>query len=453
MPSKYSQEKIVNFLKQYGFVFPDSEIYGGLANAWDYGPLGVLFKNNLKALWWKEFVTKVSNSVGLDCAIINNPKTYVASGHLANFSDPLIDCKACKQRFRADKLLEEKGISASESLTNEKLMELIKENHIVCPNCGKSDWTDIRKFNLMFKTYIGVTEDTSSTVYLRPETCQPIFTNFMNVVRTSRQKLPFSICQIGKSFRNEITPGNFVFRTREFEQMEIEYFTYPQQSMQDFDNWIKKIKWFLEELLLIDPKNLNYHEIPDDERAFYSKKTIDIEYHFPFGLKELWGCAHRGTHDLSSHSRVSGHDLYYLEPDGTKIVPEVVEPSVGCDRLFYAIVCDKYEVETLENGEEREVLHLIYELSPYKVAILPLSNKLEEKANEIYNMVASKGISCTYDTSGSIGKRYRRNDAIGTYYCLTVDFDTQNDNCVTLRNRDTMKQERVKIDDLFNYLK
>jgi len=447
-----SQDVIVNFLKTYGFVYPDSEIYGGLANAWDYGPLGVLLKNNIKSLWWREFVTKLPNSYGLDSAIINNPKTYVASGHLANFSDPLIDCKACKMRFRADKLLEEKGVSASESLPSDKLYELIVENQIVCPNCGKMEWTPIRKFNLMFKTFIGVTEDTTSTVYLRPETCQPIFTNFNNIVRTTRAKLPFAVCQIGKSFRNEITPSNFIFRTREFEQMEIEYFTYPERSMDDFNIWIERIKKFLFETLGFRHHYVCFHEIPDGERAFYSQRTIDIEYKYPFGQKELWGCAHRGNYDLTQHSTHSNKDLCYVEADGTKVIPHVIEPSVGCDRLMYAIICEKYDIEKLEDGDEREVLHLPVSLAPYKVAILPLVNKLKEKAETIYHKLLDKNISCTFDTSGSIGKRYRRQDAIGTPYCITIDFDTLEKNTITIRERDSMKQETINLDTINEFI-
>lgn len=449
----FKQEEIVQFLKNYGFIYPDSEIYGGLSNAWDYGPVGVLLKNNLKNVWWTEFVTKTKNAVGLDCAIINNPKTYIASGHLANFSDPLIDCKYCKQRFRADKLLEEKNISASESMSNEHLLDLIKQNNIVCPNCGKMEWTPIKKFNLMFKTFIGVTEDTLNTVYLRPETCQPIFTNFANVVRTSRMKLPFSICQIGKSFRNEISPGNFIFRTREFEQMEIEYFTHSEQSMDDFEMWLKKIKNFLFNTLEMDEKNFVFHNIPDGERAFYSKKTIDIEYAFPFGTKELWGLAHRGTYDLEQHIKHSNADLTYFDPNTNKrTIPEVIEPSVGLDRLFYAIICDKYSIEKV-NDEEREVLHLPFNLAPYKVSVLPLANKLSAQSEEIFNMLLNNNISSNYDSSGSIGKRYRRADAIGTPFCVTIDFDTEKDGCVTIRNRDSMKQERIKIENILNFIK
>ncbi|GMO14650.1 MAG: glycine--tRNA ligase [Mycoplasmoidaceae bacterium] len=452
--SKFNQDKIVTFLKTYGFVFSNSEIYGGLANAWDYGPLGVLLKNNLKNLWWKEFVTKIQNSVGLDSAILSNARVWKASGHLAGFSDPLLDCKDCKQRFRADKLIEE-FVPKAKVTENTSLIELnkiIKDNKVKCPNCHSLNFTDVRKFNLMFKTYMGVTEDSTSTLYLRPETCQSIFVDFNQIARTSRQKLPFSVCQIGKAFRNEITPGNFIFRTREFEQAEIEYFTKEQDAMKDFEMWLKREQDFLLKTIGINKKNIKLLEVPKDELAHYSKRTVDILYNFPHGFSELWGCAHRGVHDLTSHMNESKKDLSYTDPtSGEKIIPNVIEPSVGVDRLMYAIVCDMYDIEMVDK-EEREVLRLPISLAPYKFAVLPLSNKLDKDAHKLFETIVDKGISCAYDASGSIGKRYRRQDAIGTPYCITFDFDSLEKKTITVRNRDSMKQETIKISDLNKYI-
>ena len=452
--NKLKQETIVNHLKNYGFVYPGSEIYGGLSNTWDYGPVGVLLKNNIKHLWWKEYVTKQGNSVGLDSSIILNPQVWKASGHLTNFSDPLIDCKQCRNRFRVDKLIEEKlNIHVSEGATFEELEKIIHDNHLVCPVCGKEDWTEIRKFNLMFKTYQSVLQDASSEVYLRPETAQGIFINFMNAQRTSRMKLPFSICQIGKAFRNEITPGNFIFRTREFEQMECEHFCYPDYADTAFEEQLDKVKNFVNNILKFKPENVRLFEHPKDDLSHYSKRTVDIEYNFPHGFSELWGVAHRGNYDLTCHQKESKANIWYLdEKTNTKLIPFVIEPSVGVDRLFYAIVCDTYDEQDLGNNDKRVVMHFTYELAPYKVAVLPLVNKLSAQAYEVFKSLIDKDISATFDTSGSIGKRYRRQDAIGTYYCITFDYDSLNDQKVTIRNRDTMQQERIEIKQIFNYL-
>lgn len=452
---KFKQEEIINHLKNYGFVFNSSEIYNGLSNAWDYGPLGVLLKNNIKQKWWKEFVTKSTDMVGLDSSIILNPLVWEASGHLKNFSDPLIDCKNCKNRFRADKLIEEfLNISVSENTDQKTLEELMQK--IKCPNCAKKDWTEIRKFNLMYKTYQGVVENAKSELYLRPETAQGIFINFKNIQRSMRLKLPFGVAQIGKSFRNEITPGNFIFRTREFEQMEIEYFFNPKKSSPTklFDNFQNKIQDFLINSCLIKKDNLLIQEHKKEELSHYSSKTIDFQYNFPHGFSELWGLANRTDYDLNTHMEYSKKDLTYLEQDeqnNEKIVPNVIEPSVGVERLLYALCCEHFDIEKLEN-DSREILKFPYWLSPYKVAILPLTNKLKDEAFNLYQKIVDLGISATFDSSGSIGKRYRRQDSIGTYYCITFDFDSLNDESITIRSRDDMQQKRIKINELFDLL-
>ncbi len=449
-----NQQEIVDHLKKYGFVYNSSEIYGGLANAWDYGPLGVLLKNNLKKLWWSEFVTKVPNAVGLDSSIILNPLVWKASGHLNNFTDPLIDCKECHNRFRADKLIEEfTNEAVSEKTTFSELEKIINNHRLVCPVCGKFNWTQIRNFNLMFSTHMGVVENDKSTVYLRPETAQGIFINFANVQRTSRMKLPFSINQIGKAFRNEITPGNFIFRTREFEQMECEWFTYQDQSNEIFEQQLKKMQDFLINTLGLNKDHIKLNEHKKEELSHYSSRTVDIQYLFPHGYSELWGIANRGDYDLKAHSELSKANLWYLdEKTNQKIIPHVVEPSVGVERLLYAICVDSYEVQQLENNDSRVVMHLTKELCPYLVAVMPLVNKLSEQALEIFNNLIKHNISATFDTSGSIGKRYRRQDAIGTLYCITFDYDSLNDHCVTIRHRDSMQQERIKIDEIIKYL-
>lgn len=457
--SKITMPELVALCKNRGFIFAGSEIYGGLSNTWDYGPLGVELKNNVKQKWWKEFIEKEPNNVGLDSAILMNPTVWEASGHLANFSDPLMDCKACKSRVRADKLIEEwlfkNGKTASssiEAMSDAELENYIKENQIPCPNCGKKDFTPIRKFNLMFKTFQGVTEDKKSEIYLRPETAGGIFVNFKNVLRTCRGKLPLGIGQIGKSFRNEITPGNFIFRVREFEQMELEFFCRPDEGQKYFEYYRQKAFEFLQGLgISKDLLRLRDHE--QDELCFYSVATTDIEFNFPFGWGELWGIANRTNHDLTQHQKFSGQDMSYLDPHtNEKFIPYVIEPSVGVDRTILALLCSAYNVEELENGETRVVMKFLPQLAPIKVAVLPLSNKLTEKAEEVFRQV-SQDFRAEFDTSGSIGKRYRRQDEIGTPYCVTVDFDTLEDNAVTIRDRDTMKQQRVKLDELNNFLK
>ena len=441
-----------------GFVFPGSDIYGGLANSWDYGPLGVEFKNNVKKAWWKKFVQESPYNVGVDCAILMNPQVWVASGHVGGFSDPLMDCKECKARFRADKLVEdhmtENGaeVASADGWTNEQLMDYITNNNIVCPKCGKLNYTEIRKFNLMFKTFQGITEDSSSEIYLRPETAQGIFVNFKNVQRSSRKKVPFGIAQIGKSFRNEITPGNFTFRTREFEQMELEFFCKPGSDEEWFKYWEEFCKnWLLS--LGMDENNIRLRQHSKEELVFYSKGTTDIEFKFPFGWGELWGISDRTNYDLSKHMEHSKQDLSYLDPEtNEKYIPYVIEPSLGCDRATLAFLCNSYEEEEIAEGDTRTVLHLHPALAPYKVAVLPLSKKLSEKATEVYEKLA-KDFMCDYDEAGSIGKRYRREDEIGTPYCVTIDFDTLEDNQVTIRDRDTMEQVRVSIDELNNWVK
>ncbi len=450
---KLTMEKLVAFCKQYGYVFQGSEIYGGLANTWDYGSLGFLLKNNIKNAWTKKFIQEDINCVGLDSAILMNPKTWEASGHIATFSDPLIDCKKCKMRHRADKLVEADGIEDAGGMNHEELMDYIREHNVTCPNCGALDYTDIREFNLMFKTFQGVTEDAKSTIYLRPETAQGIFVDFLNVQRSMRLKVPFGIGQVGKSFRNEITPGNFIFRVREFEQMEMEFFCKPGEELK----WHKYYKDYCYNFLLslgVKSENLRLRDHSKEELSFYSNATTDIEYKFPFGFGELWGIASRTDYDLSRHQEVSGVSQAYLDPEtNEKYIPYVIEPSVGVDRLFLTILCDAYDVEQLENNETREVLHLHPYLAPYKVAVLPLAKKYHsEKAHEVFKKLASS-FSCSYDEAGSIGKRYRRNDAIGTPFSITVDDETINNNTVTVRDRDTMEQEVVKLDELENYIR
>ena len=453
--AKLTMDKLVALCKNRGFIYPGSEIYGGLANSWDYGPLGVLLKNNIKAAWWKKFVVESEYNVGLDSAILMNPSVWKASGHIGGFSDPLLDCKGCKARHRADTLIEEymkkKGIEENiASWTNEQMESYIADNKIPCPICGKCDFTPIRKFNLMFKTFQGVTEDSASVVYLRPETAQGIFVNFKNVLRTTRRKVPFGIGQVGKSFRNEITPGNFIFRIREFEQMELEFFCKPGTDLEWFKYWKDFChNWLLE--LGIKDENLKLRDHDKDELCFYSKATTDFEFLFPFGWGELWGVADRTDYDLNQHMKESGKDLSYIDPvTNEKYVPYVIEPSLGADRAFLAFLCNAYDEEELD-GETRVVLHLHPALAPVKVAILPLQKQLVEKADEIFKTL-SKKYSCEFDLSGSIGKRYRRQDEIGTPFCVTVDFDTLEDNTVTVRDRDTMSQVRVRVDELDNYL-
>ena len=451
-------DKLVALCKNRGFVFAGSEIYGGLANTWDYGPLGVELKNNIKKAWWKKFVTESPYNVGLDAAILMNPQTWVASGHLGGFSDPLMDCRECKERFRADKLIEDYCEKTGKTLekpidafSQEEMKNFIEENNIPCPSCGKHNFTDIRQFNLMFKTFQGVTEDAKNTVYLRPETAQGIFVNFVNVQRTTRKKLPFGIGQIGKSFRNEITPGNFIFRVREFEQMELEFFCEPDTDLEWFSYWRSFCKnWLLS--LGMKEENLRLRDHDPEELCFYSKATTDFEFMFPFGWGELWGVADRTDYDLTQHQNTSGKDLTYFDPDkNTRYIPYVVEPSLGVERSFLAFLTEAYDEETLEGGDVRTVLHFHPALAPFKAAVLPLSKKLGDKAMEIHNNLA-KHFPVDYDETGSIGKRYRREDEIGTPFCITYDFDSENDGCVTVRDRDTMEQVRIKTDDLVSYI-
>lgn len=452
--NELTMEKMVNYCKQYGFIFQGSEIYGGLANTWDYGPLGKELKENLKRTWWRKFIQEKRNSYGLDAAILMNPNVWVASGHVTSFSDPLIDCKSCKTRHRADKLIEEftEGAETGDGWSNEKLESFIAENGVVCPTCGKGDFTSIRQFNLLFETSMGVTQDSSNKVYLRGETAQGIFVNFNNVQRSQRAKIPFGIGQIGKAFRNEITPGNFIFRTREFEQMEYEFFCKPGTDLEWFQYYKSECLSFLHSIGLKE-ENLRYRDHEKDELVFYSKATTDIEYKYPMGWGELWGIADRTDYDLGVHQEHSKVDMNYLDPvTNEKYLPYVIEPSVGVDRLFLAIVCDAYEEENLENGESREVMHLHPVLAPYKVAVLPLNKKYHsEKAEEIYQTL-SKRFMTSYDETGSIGKRYRRADAIGTPYAITIDDETINNGTVTIRNRDTMEQEVIKVEDVVCYI-
>ena len=449
-------ETIVRLCKSRGYVYPGSEIYGGLANTWDYGPLGVELKNNVKTAWRKKFIQENKNIVGLDAAILMNPETWVASGHVSGFSDPLLDCKECKTRHRADKLIEsyahEKGEDiVADGWTDEQMLKYINDHKIVCPKCGKLNYTDIRKFNLMFKTFQGVTEDSTSTVYLRPETAQGIFVDFKNVMRTTRKKIPMGIAQIGKAFRNEITPGNFTFRTREFEQMELEFFCKPGTDIEWWKYWKEFCKnWLLE--LGMKEENIRLRDHSPEELVFYSKGTTDIEFAFPFGWGELWGIADRTDYDLTAHQTHSKEDMSYLDPEtNEKYIPYVIEPSVGADRVTLAFLCNAYEEQELGEGDTRIVLHLHPALAPYKAAILPLSKKLNDKADEVFQTLA-KAFPVDYDDAGSIGKRYRRQDEIGTPYCITVDFDTLEDNQVTVRDRDTMEQIRIPIDQVEKYI-
>ena len=454
-----TMEKIVALAKARGFVYPGSEIYGGLANTWDYGNLGVELKNNVKKAWWKKFIQESPYNVGVDCAILMNPQTWVASGHLGSFSDPLMDCKCCHERFRADKLIEdfakEKSIilrSSVDGWSNEEMKSFVDDNEIPCPSCGKHAFTDIRQFNLMFKTFQGITEDSKAVVYLRPETAQGIFVNFKNVQRTSRKKIPFGIGQIGKSFRNEITPGNFTFRTREFEQMELEFFCEPGTDMEWFHYWRQFCKdWLISLGMQEEEMRLRDHD--PEELSFYSKGTTDIEFLFPFGWGELWGIADRTDYDLGRHQEISGEPMEYFDDEKKeKYIPYVVEPSLGADRVTLAFLCGAYDEEELEGGDVRTVLRFHPFLAPVKVAVLPLSKKLGEGAEKVFAEL-SKDWNCEYDDRGAIGKRYRRQDEIGTPYCITYDFDSETDGMVTVRDRDSMEQERVAISELRNYFR
>ena len=455
MLEEKSMEKIVALSKNRGFVFPGSDIYGGLANSWDYGPLGVELKNNIKRAWWKKFVQESPHNVGLDSAILMNPQVWVASGHVGGFSDPLIDCKNCKTRHRADKLIDdwnrEQGIELSvDGWKNEQLTEYIKQKDVKCPDCGSGNFTDIRKFNLMYKTFQGVTEDSQSEIYLRPETAQGIFVNFKNVQRSTRRKIPFGIAQIGKSFRNEITPGNFIFRIREFEQMELEFFCEPGTDMEWFLYWKDFcFNWLLN--LGLTKEHLRLRDHAREELSHYSKATTDIEFLFPFGWGELWGIADRTDFDLKQHIEHSKEDMSYFDPvTNQKYVPYCVEPSLGADRVTLAFLCDAYDEEEVAQGDVRTVLHFHPALAPIKIGVLPLSKKLGEAAYKVYEHLTCR-YNCEYDETGSIGKRYRRQDEIGTPYCITYDFDSVEDASVTIRDRDTMTQERVKIDELDAY--
>ena len=454
--AKKSMDTIVALAKGRGFVYPGSEIYGGLANSWDYGPLGVELKNNIKKAWLKKFVQESPYNVGLDSAILMNPETWVASGHLGGFSDPLMDCRSCKTRHRADKLIEdyvaENGLSDNPAaMSDEEMMQYIKDKGIACPNCGSHDFTDIRKFNLMFKTFQGVTEDSSSTLYLRPETAQGIFVNFKNIARTTRKKIPFGVAQVGKSFRNEITPGNFIFRIREVEQMELEFFCKPGTDLYWFEYWRGFCKKWLLDLGMTE-EHLRLRDHDKDELCFYSKATTDFEFLFPFGWGELWGVADRTDYDLTQHANHSGESMEYFDPEtNEKYIPYVIEPSLGADRVLLAFLCDAYDEETDEKGDTRVVLRLHPALAPFKAAVLPLSKKLSEKANEIFADL-SADFMVDYDDAGSIGKRYRRQDEIGTPICITYDFDSAEDGCVTVRDRDTMEQKRIPISELKAYI-
>ena len=457
MNTKVTMDKLVALCKNRGFIFPGSEIYGGLANAWDYGPLGVEYKNNVKRAWWRKFVQECRYKVGMDSAILMNPETWVASGHVGNFNDPLMDCKACKARFRADKLIEDYAFQHNledvhpDGWTNEQMFDYINEHDIVCPECGKKDFTTIRKFNMMFKTYQGVNEDTAAELYLRPETAQGIFVNFKNVQRSMRKKIPFGIAQIGKSFRNEITPGNFTFRTREFEQMELEFFCEPGKDIEWYNYWKEYCRKFLLSLGMRE-ENMRLREHDQAELSHYSNGTTDIEYLFPFGWGELWGVADRTDYDLLAHANHSGEKMEYQDPfTSEKYVPYCIEPSLGADRVALAFLCDAYDEEELESGDVRNVLHLHPALAPFKAAVLPLQKKLGDKAREVYAML-SKRFRIDYDDAGAIGRRYRRQDEIGTPLCITVDFDTLEDDTVTVRDRDSMQQIRLCIDELCSYI-
>ncbi len=452
MANKNSFEKITTHLQQTGYVFPGSQIYGGLSNSWDYGPLGAELKKNVREAWWKRFVQESPTNVGIDAGILMNPRVWEATGHVTTFNDPMVDCKACKARHRADELIKSEFPDADvDNMTFEQMDEFIKEHDVKCPVCGKAEFTPIRKFNMMFKTHIGVTDDSSSVVYLRPETAQGVFVNFKNVQRTQRKKLPFGICQTGKSFRNEITPGNFTFRIREFDQMEMEFFCKPGTDLEWFAYWKDYCLKFVESL---GPKaeNLRFRDHEPAELAFYSKATTDVEYDFPdLGWGEILGVADRTDYDLKRHQEYSKEDMTYFDPEtNEKYIPYVIEPSMGLDRLMLMVMMDSYDEETLEGGDIRTVMHILPALAPYKVAVLPLSKKLEDKAKEVLS-VLNKHFQVTYDVTGSIGKRYRRQDEIGTPYCVTVDFDTLEDNTVTIRDRDTMQQIRMPIDELVKH--
>ncbi|HHT65494.1 MAG: glycine--tRNA ligase [Caldicoprobacterales bacterium] len=457
MAIENKMEKLVALCKGRGFIFPGSEIYGGLANSWDYGPLGVELKNNVKRAWWKKFIQESPYNVGMDAAILMNPQTWVASGHVGGFNDPLMDCRECKARFRADNLIEDylaqqgETAEAVDGWSNEKMEGFIQQNNLTCPECGKSNFTSIRQFNLMFKTFQGVTEDSQSELYLRPETAQGIFVNYRNVQRTSRKKLPFGIGQIGKSFRNEITPGNFIFRTREFEQMELEFFCKPGEDMEWFEYWRGFCrKWLLD--LGIAKEHIKMRDHAKEELSHYSKATTDIDYLFPFGWGELWGIANRTDFDLKQHAQHSGENFNYLDPaTNEQYIPYCVEPSLGADRVVLAFLSEAYTEEELEGGDTRVVMKLHPVLAPFQAAVLPLSKKLKEPAQELYQKLAVR-FNVDYDETGSIGKRYRREDEIGTPYCITVDFDTLEDQAVTVRDRDTMEQVRLPIDELTTYL-
>ena len=455
-----TMDKIVALCKTRGFIFPGSEIYGGLANTWDYGPLGVELKNNVKKAWWKKFVQENKYNVGLDAAILMNPQTWVASGHLAGFSDPLMDCRECHERFRADKLIEDWCAENSfelpkpiDAFSQAEMKDFVEEHNIPCPTCGKHNFTDIRQFNLMFKTFQGVTEDAKNTVYLRPETAQGIFTNFVNVQRTTRKKLPFGIAQIGKSFRNEITPGNFIFRVREFEQMELEFFCKPGTDLEWFNYWRSFCRdWLL--AIGLKEENIRLRDHDPEELCFYSKATTDFEFLFPFGWGELWGVADRTNYDLSQHQETSGKDLTYFDQEANEhYIPYVVEPSLGVERTVLSVLCDAYDEEVIdaEKNDVRVVMHLHPALAPFKAAVLPLSKKLSDGADAIYSEL-SKYFSVDYDEAGSIGKRYRRQDEIGTPLCITYDFDSETDGCVTVRDRDSMEQVRIPIAELKSYI-
>jgi len=450
--AKFEFDKLCNHFIVSGYYFQGSEIYGGLSNTWDYGPLGSEIKLNIRKMWWKKFVQESSTNVGIDAAIMMNPKVWEATGHVSTFNDPLIDCKSCKQRFRADQLIENSYPDVDvNGMNNDQMMAFIRENHVKCPNCGKEDFTDIRQFNMMFKTHIGVTEDSKSAVYLRPETAQGMFVNFKNVLRTTRRKLPIGICNVGRAFRNEITPGQMTFRTREFDQMEMEFFCKPGEDLKWFDYWKQYCLNFVDSLG-IKKENLRYRDHEQAELAFYSKATTDIEYLFPFGWGEIWGIADRTDYDLKRHIEHSGEALDYLDPEtNEKYVPYCIEPSVGLDRLVLMTLCDAYDEEAVGENDTRIVMHLSPAVAPIKAAILPLSKKLEAKAREVEQCL-NKYFEVLYDDTGSIGKRYRRQDAIGTPFCITIDFDTENDGAVTIRERDSMEQVRLPIEKLKDYL-
>lgn len=449
--SEKTMNQIVTLCKGRGFVYPGSEIYGGLSNTWDYGPLGVEFKNNVKRAWWKKFIQQSPYNVGIDAALLMNPQVWVASGHVGGFSDPLMDCKECKTRHRADQLIEDQTGIVPNGWSDEQMMKFIEENDVKCPNCGKKNFTDIRKFNLMFKTYQGVTEDAKNEIYLRPETAQGIFVNFPSVQRTTRKKIPFGIGQVGKSFRNEITPGNFTFRTREFEQMELEFFCKPGTDLEWFAYWKDFCKnWLLS--LGIKEENIKLRDHEKEELSHYSNATTDIEFMFPFGWGELWGIADRTNFDLTQHQNHSGKSMEYFDQEANeRYIPYVIEPSLGADRVALAFLCEAFDIEQLSDGTERTVLHLHPALAPFKVAVLPLSKKLSGDAQKVYELLADH-FMVDFDDAGAIGKRYRRQDEIGTPYCVTFDFDSLEDNAVTIRDRDTMEQIRLPISELVSYI-